>query len=51
MITTKQRAELKKIAQGLKPTLNIGKDNLNENIFTQIDNHLNKNEIMKYIAI
>jgi len=47
MITTKQRAELKKIAQNLKPVLNIGKDNLNENMFTEIDNYLNKNEIMK----
>lgn len=47
MITTKQRAELKKIAQSLKPVLNIGKDNLNENIFREIDNYLNKNELMK----
>lgn len=47
MITTKQRAELKKIAQNLKPALNIGKDNLNDNIFVEIENYLNKNEIMK----
>ena len=47
MITTKQRAELKKIAQNLKPVLNIGKDNLNENTFIEIDNYLNKNELMK----
>ena len=47
MITTKQRAELKKIAQSLKPVLNIGKDNLNENILKEIDNYLNKNELMK----
>ena len=47
MITTKQRAELKKIAQSLKPVLNIGKDNLNENTFVEIDNYLNKNELMK----
>ncbi len=47
MITTKQRADLKKIAQNLKPVLNIGKDNLNENTFIEIDNYLNKNELMK----
>lgn len=47
MITTKQRAELKKLAQNLKPSLNIGKDNLNENTFVEIENYLNKNELMK----
>lgn len=47
MITTKQRAELKKIAQNLKPVLNIGKDNLNDNTIVEIDNYLNKNELMK----
>ena len=47
MITTKERAQLKKIAQNLKPVLNIGKDNLNENILKQIDDYLNKNELMK----
>ncbi|MGN1223182.1 MAG: YhbY family RNA-binding protein [Christensenellales bacterium] len=47
MITTKQRAELKKIAQNLKPALNIGKENLNDNMFVEIDNYLNKNELMK----
>lgn len=47
MITTKQRAELKKLAQNLKPAINIGKDNLNENTLAEIDNYLNKNELMK----
>lgn len=47
MITTKQRAELKKLAQNLKPVLNIGKDNLNENTLIEIENYLNKNELMK----
>ena len=47
MITTKQRAELKKMAQNLKPVLNIGKDNVNDNTFIEIDNYLNKNELMK----
>ena len=30
MITTKERAKLKSLAQNLKPVLNIGKDNLIE---------------------
>ena len=47
MITTKQRAFLKNYAQNLKPTLNIGKDNINENTLIEIDNFLNKNELMK----
>lgn len=47
MITTKQRAQLKKIAQSLKPALNIGKENLTENTYIEIDNYLNKNELMK----
>ena len=47
MITTKQRAELKKIAQNLKPVLNIGKENLTENTLKQIEDYLYKNEIMK----
>ena len=44
MITTKQRSELKKIAQNLKPVLNIGKDDINENILKSIADYLNKNE-------
>ncbi len=47
MITTKQRAELKSLAQNLKPVLNIGKDNLNENALIEIENYLNKHELMK----
>lgn len=47
MITTKQRAKLKNIAQNLKPALNVGKDNVNDNTLIEIDNYLNKNELMK----
>ena len=47
MITTKERAVLKNLAQNLKPVLNIGKDNINENTLIEIDNFLNKNELMK----
>lgn len=47
MITTKERAKLKSLAQNLKPVLNIGKDNLNENIINEIERYLNKHELMK----
>ena len=47
MITTKERAKLKGFAQNLKPVLNIGKDNLNENIIKEIERYLNKHELMK----
>jgi len=47
MITTKERAKLKNIAQNLKPALNVGKENINENTLIEIDNYLNKNELMK----
>lgn len=47
MITTKQRSELKRYAQNLKPAFNIGKDNLTENLISAIDNYVNKNEIAK----
>jgi len=47
MITTKERAKLKSLAQNLKPVLNIGKDNLNENIIKEIEKYLNKHELMK----
>ncbi len=47
MISTKDRAKLKALSQNLKPVLNIGKENLNENSIIEIENYLRKNEIMK----
>ncbi len=47
MITTKQRAYLKSVAQNLKPVLNIGKENLNENTIKEVENYLSKHELMK----
>lgn len=47
MITTKQRSELKKYAQNLKPAFNIGKENLTDNLISAISDYLNKNEIAK----
>ncbi len=47
MITPKQRAKLKKISHSYKPLINIGKGGLSENTFKQIDDTLNKREVMK----
>lgn len=47
MITTKQRSELKRYAQNLKPAFNIGKENLTENLISAIDDYISKNEIAK----
>ena len=47
MISTKQRATLKALAQNLRPVLNVGKDNLNENAIVEIENYLSKHELMK----
>ena len=47
MITPKQRAKLKKISHGYKPLVNIGKGGISENTLKQIDDTLNKREIMK----
>lgn len=47
MITTKQRSELKRYAQNLKPAFNIGKENLSENLVSAVNDYLLKNEIAK----
>lgn len=47
MITTKERAMLKNLAQNIKPALNVGKESIGENTINEIENYLNKNEIMK----
>lgn len=47
MITPKQRAKLKKISHGYKPLVNIGKGGISENTLKQIDDTLNKREVMK----
>lgn len=47
MITPKQRAKLKKISHGYKPLVNIGKGGISENTLKQIDDTLNKKEVMK----
>lgn len=47
MITGKQRSELKKIAQTIKPTVMIGKEELTDSIIRSIDDYLAAHELIK----
>ena len=47
MITGKQRSELKKMAQEIKPTVMIGKEELTEAVIKSIDDYLAKHELIK----
>ena len=47
MITGKQRSELKKIAQDIKPAAMIGKDGLTPAVIAAIDDHLAAHELVK----
>ena len=47
MLTSKQRAYLKSLAQSEKVTFQIGKDGLSDNMLTDVINYLNKHEIIK----
>ena len=47
MITGKQRSELKKIAQEMRPTVMIGKDEVTTNVISAIDDYLEAHEIVK----
>ena len=47
MITGKQRSELKKLAQDLKPTVMISKEDVTPNIISAIDDYLNAHELVK----
>lgn len=47
MITTKQRAQLRSLANGLDAIFQIGKNGIEENFLAQVDQALEKREILK----
>ncbi len=47
MITGKQRSELKKIAQEIRPTVMIGKDEITPNVINAIEDYLAAHELVK----
>ena len=47
MITGKQRSELKKLAQDLKPTVMIGKEDITPTVISAIDDYLSAHELVK----
>ena len=47
MITGKQRSELKKAAQTIKPTVMIGKEELTPAVIKSIDDYLEAHELIK----
>lgn len=47
MITSKQRAYLRKLSHGMTPIFQIGKDGVTENLMRGIDLALEKREIVK----
>ena len=47
MITGKQRSELKKLAQELRPTVMIGKDELTPSVIAAVDDYLTAHELVK----
>ena len=47
MLTSKQRAYLRGLANTLEPVLQVGKDGVGENLIVQADGILEKRELMK----
>ena len=47
MITTKQRAQLRSLANNIEPILHIGKGGINENLVKQADEALTARELIK----
>ena len=47
MLNPKQKAYLKSLAQKEKAVFQIGKDGLNENLYNDVLNYLNKHELIK----
>ncbi|MBO5542768.1 MAG: YhbY family RNA-binding protein [Acholeplasmatales bacterium] len=47
MLTTKQKVYLRSLAQKIKPTFQIGKGGLNDNMANDVVNYLIKHELIK----
>ena len=47
MITGKQKKKKKKLAQDLKPTVMIGKEDITPTVISAIDDYLNAHELVK----
>ena len=47
MVTTKQRAALRRMANGLEPIVHIGKAGISDNLIKQCDDALTAREIVK----
>lgn len=47
MVTSKQRAKLRGMAQALEPILHIGKDGITDNLLKQADDALEARELIK----
>lgn len=51
MITTKQRSKLKSLANTLRPSVTIGKEELTEHVLNEIATALYHNELVKVAAL
>lgn len=51
MITTKQRSKLKSMANSLKPSVTVGKDELTENVIKEIETALYHHELVKVASL
>lgn len=51
MISTKQRSKLKAMANGLRPMVTIGKDELTANVLKEIETALYHHELVKVAAL
>lgn len=47
MITGKQRSELRRLAQEMKPTVMIGKEEVTDTVIAAIDDYLTAHEMVK----
>lgn len=47
MLTPKNKAQLKKLANHLKPQMNLGKGEIDANVITSINNSLEAHELIK----